>query len=153
MKPRAHQILPVSVLEWTHSALKISKWDSWWQWVASEELGSCLACAEASLIQGSQVLGRMLQRVNRQRWNVLTDHLTKVGYEVPIQISGFQTFSCSAVSNMFVCPGRLLLLLLLVFDRFFMSFVQRVTHVQNMSTAVYYWDLCVLHRRVFSLFL
>lgn len=72
------------------------------------------------------------------------------GYEVPIQLSGFQAFSSSAVSNVFVCPG---LLLLLAFDWFFMSFVQRVTHVQNMSTAVYYWDLCVLHRRVFSLFL
>lgn len=59
----------------------------------------------------------------------------KGGDEVPIQLPGFQTFSCSAVSNVFVCPG---LLLLLAFDRFFMSFVQRVTHVQNMSTAVYY---------------
>lgn len=40
----------------------------------------------------------------------------------------------------------------LVFDWFFMRFVQRVTHVQNMSTSVYYGGLCVLPRRMFSLF-
>lgn len=39
----------------------------------------------------------------------------------------------------------------LVFDWFFMRFVQRVTHVQNMSTSVYYGGLCVLPRRMFSL--
>lgn len=40
----------------------------------------------------------------------------------------------------------------LVFDLFFMSFVQRVTHVQNISISVYYRGLYVLPRRMFSLF-
>jgi len=40
---------------------------------------------------------------------------------------------------------------ILVFDRFFRSFVQRLTHVQNISISVYYQGLYVLPRRIFSL--
>lgn len=90
MNCRHHHILLVSALEYTHSALKISKSHSWWQGLLQRSWDPAWHLLKHSLSRGlrcvrqsPQVLGRMLQRVNRQRWNVLTDHLMKVGLGSP----------------------------------------------------------------------